>query len=79
MLKVWGRKTSVNAQKVMWLIGEPSLEHERLDVGGASGGLDTPEYGAMYPHRLIPTLQDGDITTWESEAVRAALSGRKLW
>ena len=76
MLKVWGRKTSVNVQKVMWLIGELSLEYERQDVGGAFGGLDTHEYGAMNPHRLIPTLQDGDTTIWESEAVLRYLGAR---
>ena len=69
MLTVWGRKTSVNVQKVMWLIGELDLTYERHDVGGAFGGLDTPEYDAMNPHRKIPTLQDGNLTTWESEAV----------
>ncbi|MBT3536888.1 MAG: glutathione S-transferase, partial [Rhodospirillaceae bacterium] len=37
MLKVYGRNNSVNVQKVMWLIGELGLDHERLDVGGAFG------------------------------------------
>jgi len=76
MLTLWGRKTSVNVQKPMWLIGELQLEHERKDVGGPFGGLDTPEYGAMNPHRLVPTLQDGDITVWESEAVLRYLSSQ---
>ena len=38
MLKIWGRNTSINVQKVMWAIGELSLPHERIDVGGAFGG-----------------------------------------
>jgi hypothetical protein len=29
MLKVWGRRSSFNVQKVMWLIGELGLEHHR--------------------------------------------------
>ncbi|MDP6833288.1 MAG: glutathione S-transferase, partial [Alphaproteobacteria bacterium] len=29
MLKVYGRNNSVNVQKVMWLIGELGLAHER--------------------------------------------------
>lgn len=69
MLTVWGRKTSVNVQKPMWLIGELGLEVDRKDVGGAFGGTDTPEYGKLNPHRLIPTVCDGDVTVWESEAV----------
>ncbi len=34
MLKVWGRATSVNVQKVMWAVGEMGIAHERIDVGG---------------------------------------------
>ena len=34
VIKVWGRNTSSNVQKVMWAIGEIGLPHERIDVGG---------------------------------------------
>ena len=61
MLRVWGRNTSINVQKVMWTIAELGLPHERVDVGGSLGGLDTPEYGARNPNRRIPTLEDGDV------------------
>lgn len=76
MLKIWGRATSSNVQAVMWAVGELGLEHERLDVGGAYGGTDTPEYGAMNPNRLVPTLQDGDLTMWESAACVRYLAAR---
>jgi glutathione S-transferase len=69
MLKVWGRKTSVNVQKVMWAVGELGLEHRRLDAGGPFGGLDTPAYGALNPNRLVPTIEDGDFVLWESQAI----------
>ena len=69
MLTLWGRKNSVNVQKPMWLIGELGLEVDRKDVGGPFGGLDTPEYKALNPHQVIPTLQDDEVTVWESEAV----------
>ena len=76
MLTVWGRTNSVNVQKVMWAVAELGLEHERVDVGGAFGGLDTPEYGAMNPNRKIPTLKDGDVVAWESNACVRYLAGR---
>ena len=38
MLKVWGRRSSFNVQKVMWLIGELELPHEHIDAGGALAG-----------------------------------------
>ena len=84
MLRIWGRTSSVNVQKVMWAVGELGLEHERVDAGGAFGGLDTPEYGAMNPNRKIPTLKDRDGTVvWESNACVRYLAARhgagSLW
>ena len=69
MLKVWGRNTSSNVQKVMWAIGELSLPCERFDIGGAFGKNKEPAYLAMNPNGLVPTLQDGDFTLWESNAI----------
>lgn len=68
-MRLWGRKTSVNVQKVLWALEELNLTYDRLDAGGAFGGLDTPEYAAMNPTRKVPTLQDGDLVIWESNAV----------
>ena len=47
MLTVWGRRSSFNVQKVMWLIGELELAHQHIDAGGAFGGLDAPAFLAM--------------------------------
>ena len=69
MLKVLGRKTSVNVQKVMWTVGELGLPHARVDMGGEFGGFDTPEYGALNPNRLVPTIDDKGLTLWESNAI----------
>jgi glutathione S-transferase len=69
MLKVWGRNTSSNVQKVMWAIGELGLPNERFDVGGNFGKNREPAYLAMNPNGLVPTLQDGDYILWESNAI----------
>lgn len=69
MIKVLGRKNSSNVQKVMWTIGELGLAHERVDVGGPFGGNREAAYLAMNPNGLIPTIQDGDLTLWESNAI----------
>ncbi len=76
MLRIWGRNNSINVQKVMWTVGELGLDHERRDVGGAFGGLDTLEYGAMNPNRLIPVLDDGGMRVWESNAVVRYLAAK---
>ncbi|WP_317055147.1 MULTISPECIES: glutathione S-transferase family protein [Roseovarius] len=69
MLTIYGRTTSSNVQLVMWFIGELQLPHERLDYGHVYGGLDTPEFGALNPHRKIPVLKDGDLVVWESASI----------
>lgn len=69
MLKIWGRANSINVQKVMWTVAELGLEHERIDVGGKHGGLDTPEQLARNPHGLIPVIDDDGTVIWESHAI----------
>ena len=69
MLKIWGRANSVNVQKVMWCSDELGVPYERVDAGGAFGGTREPEYLAMNPTALIPTMRDGDITLWESNTI----------
>jgi glutathione S-transferase len=76
MLKVWGRKTSINVQKVMFAVGELGLEHQRFDFGGQHGGLDTPEYGLLNPNRLVPTIEDKGLVLWESNAIIRHLAQR---
>lgn len=69
MLKILGRNTSSNVQKVMWAIGELDLAHERIDVGGPFGGNQEPDYLAMNPNGLVPTMIDGDFVLWESNSI----------
>ncbi|MGA2125490.1 MAG: glutathione S-transferase family protein [Xanthobacteraceae bacterium] len=76
MLKIWGRKTSSNVQKVMWAIGELQLAHERIDIGGPFGGNRETAYLAMNPNGLVPTLEDGDLVLWESNSIVRYLAGR---
>ncbi len=81
---VWGRATSSNVMKVLWGLGELGLPFERIDVGGAFGKTDTAEYRAMNPTGLVPTLQEGDFSLWESNAILRYLaqvhaSGSALW
>jgi glutathione S-transferase len=81
---VWGRATSSNVMKVLWGLGELGLPFERIDVGGAFGKTDTKDYLAMNPTRLVPTLQEGSFTLWESNAILRYLayahgSDTSLW
>jgi glutathione S-transferase len=76
MLRIWGRRSSFNVQKVLWLAGELALDYEHVPVGGDYGGLDTPQFRALNPHGRIPLLEDGDATVWESHAILRYLAAR---
>ena len=69
MLRILGRSSSINVQKVMWFTAELNLEVERVDIGGKFGGNDTPEYLGLNPNGLVPTLEDGDFVLWESQSI----------
>jgi glutathione S-transferase len=83
MLKVWGRRSSFNVQKVLWLVGELGLEHEHIPAGGGFGRLDEPAFRAMNPHGRVPVIEDGDATLWESQTILRYLAAKygqgKFW
>lgn len=82
-LKVWGRITSVNVQKVVWCAEEIGLACERIDVGGKFGGNDTAEYLAKNPNGLVPVIDDDGFVLYESNAIvrylAAKSSAGSLW
>jgi glutathione S-transferase len=75
-LILFGRATSSNVQIVTWALAELSLPVTRLDFGHIHGGTDTPDYRAMNPNGLVPTLRDGDLVLWESAAILRYLGAR---
>ncbi len=82
MLKILGRASSINVQKVMWLSAELGAEVDRVDIGGKFGGNDMPEYLAKNPNGLVPTMEDGDLVLWESHTIVryiAETRGRAPW
>ena len=82
-LTLWGRSSSANVQKTLWMLEELGLPYTQRQVGGRHGGLDDPHYRAMNPNGLVPTLQDGDLIVWESHAtlryLAAAYGQDSLW
>jgi glutathione S-transferase len=76
MLKVWGRRSSFNVQKVLWLVGELGLAHEHVPAGGSFGRLDEPAFRALNPHGRVPVLEDGDVAIWESHTILRYLAAR---
>lgn len=84
MITIYGRANSINVIKPLWVLEELGLPYERVDVGGPFGGTDTPEYRAMNPNGIIPTLIEGSYVLWESNAVvrylcAAHSPGHPMW
>ena len=69
MLRLLGRATSGNVQKVLFLLEELGKPYAREDYGRQFGNTATADYGAMNPTRKVPTLVDGDVVIWESNSI----------
>lgn len=76
MLTVWGRRSSFNVQKVLWLVEELGLRHQHIPAGGSFGGLDTPAFLAINPHGRVPVIDDGGTVVWESHSILRYLAAR---
>jgi glutathione S-transferase len=76
MIRVWGRRSSSNVQKVLWTLGELDLPFTREAVGGSFGGNREADFLRMNPNGLIPVILDGDVTMFESNAIVRYLSAR---
>ena len=76
MLRVLGRKTSSNVQKVLWCLTEMEIPFAREDYGGEFGGNQTPEFLALNPNGVVPTLIDDSDIVWESNTILRYLANR---
>ena len=75
-LHLWGRLSSINVRKAAWALQELGLPFTRTDAGMAHGVVGTPAYRALNPNGLVPTLEDGDFTLWESNVIVRYLCAR---
>ncbi|MDB5821975.1 MAG: gstB 3 [Herminiimonas sp.] len=76
MLTLWGRTNSINVQKVLWTLAEVATPFELVNAGREFGLVDTPQYLAMNPNGKVPTLRDGELVLWESNAIVRYLCAR---
>ena len=74
MITLWGRLNSHNVKKIAWALIEMDVPFDRIDIGGSFGFSDA--YLALNPNRMIPTIVDGDLVLWESNAILRYLADR---
>ena len=82
MLRLYGRTTSYNVQKVLWLLYELDLSFEHIECGGKFGGLDSEEFLALNPFAKVPVLVDEDKVILESNTILRYLAstyGKSIW
>lgn len=75
-LKIWGRRNSINVQKVMWTVAELDLQVERIDAGMEHGVVTEPWFGARNPNRFVPTIDDDGLTLWECNVIVRYLAAK---
>ena len=77
MLRVLGRATSGNVQKVLFLLEELKLPYQREDFGRQFNNTQDDAYLKLNPNGKVPTLVDGDIVIWESNTILRYLCNKQ--
>ena len=78
MLTIYGRANSSNVRKILWLLAELGIDdYERLDYGRGYKECSSPEYVALNPNKVVPTLVDGDLVLWESNTQLRYLAAKQ--
>ncbi|HAL23313.1 MAG TPA: glutathione S-transferase [Stenotrophomonas sp.] len=70
MLELYGKPTSINVRKVLWLaavLGQP-LRHHMAPAAELLRGLN--------PNAQVPVLREGDFVLWESNSICRYLAAR---
>ena len=82
MIKVWGRLTASNVQKVMWCVDELGVAHEHIHIPFGRAKED-PAYLAINPNGRVPTIEEDGFILWESNScvryIAARFGAGSLW
>ena len=76
MIRLLGRATSGNVQKVIFLLEELGLKYVREDYGRQFNNTNTDAYRKLNPNMKVPTLIDGDFVSWESNTILRYLAAK---
>ncbi len=76
MLKILGKRSSINVRKVLWGCVELKLPFQQEDWGSGFRDVSTDEFKALNPNALVPVLLDDDFVLWESNSILRYLANR---
>lgn len=65
---------SPNCRKVHAVINYLGLNVNMIELDLLAGDLAKPEFQALNPNGMVPVLQDGELTLWESNAITQYLA-----
>ncbi len=77
MLRLLGRNTSGNVQKVLFALEELGIPYNREDYGRQFNNTQDAAYLKLNPNGKVPTLVDGNTVIWESNTILRYLAGKQ--
>ncbi|KAI9916288.1 hypothetical protein PsorP6_017955 [Peronosclerospora sorghi] len=78
-IKLYGNLISQPARAVEWVLRVKQVDHELVMMEFKSPEFKSPEFLALNPNGLIPVLQDGDFSLYESNAILVYLAEKFGW
>jgi glutathione S-transferase len=76
-IELYAFPPSPRAFKALAVANHLGIDYTLRVVELLKGEQKTPEYTALNPNQMMPTLRDGDYVLWESNAIAQYLAGRK--
>jgi len=76
MLELYGKSTSINVRKVLWLCEELELKYRHVGGDPSSDADFNARLCRINPNGQVPVLLDGDFALWESNSICRYLAAR---
>lgn len=76
MMRLHGFPMSPNTRRAQLALEESGLPYELVPVDLITGEHRKPDYAGLNPTMRVPTLVDGDLRLWESNAILEYIAAR---